>query len=118
MDIVFIRDLRVTTTVGVHAWERCIRQTLSFDLELGTDIRLAADTDCLSHTLDYQAIANRITGFVEASRYHLIEPLAEGVARLLQDEFGVSWLRLTLGKPGAVASAASVGLMIERGVRA
>ncbi|MEC7432952.1 MAG: bifunctional dihydroneopterin aldolase/7,8-dihydroneopterin epimerase, partial [Pseudomonadota bacterium] len=41
----------------------------------------------------------------------------EEVARLLQNEFGVRWLRLTLSKPGAVAAARSVGVRIERGER-
>ena len=27
MDIIFIRELRVQTTIGVHPWERRVRQT-------------------------------------------------------------------------------------------
>lgn len=117
MDIVFIRDLRVTTTVGVYAWERSIRQTLTLDLEMATDIRAAAASDDLAHTLNYHAVATRVSAFVAASQYQLIEPLAEGIAALIRAEFGVSWLRLTLGKPGAVPAAACVGLIIERGER-
>jgi dihydroneopterin aldolase len=30
-------------------------------------------------------------------------------------EFGISWLRLRIGKPGAIANAADVGVIIERG---
>ena len=41
--------------------------------------------------------------------------LAERVADIVLGEFGISWLRLKLGKPGAVAEAEDVGVVIERG---
>ena len=47
MDIIFIRDLRVETLIGVYPLERQNRQILFLDLELGADIRPAAATDCL-----------------------------------------------------------------------
>ena len=37
------------------------------------------------------------------------------LAGVLQNEFGVRWLRLTLRKPGAVPAARAVGVKIERG---
>jgi len=33
---------------------------------------------------------------------------------LILDEFGVTWLRLKLSKPGAVRGAQAVGVIIER----
>jgi 7,8-dihydroneopterin aldolase/epimerase/oxygenase len=33
----------------------------------------------------------------------------------VMQEFGVRWLRLRLGKPGAIRGARDVGVMIERG---
>ena len=34
MDIVFIEDLRIDTVIGIYDWERRVRQTLSFDIEM------------------------------------------------------------------------------------
>ena len=45
MDIVFIRELRIDTIIGIYDWERQIRQTVVLDLEMGTDIRKAAASD-------------------------------------------------------------------------
>ncbi len=59
MDIIFIRELRIQTIIGVHPWERQTRRTLLLDLELGADVRPAAATDRLDDTLDYQAVARR-----------------------------------------------------------
>jgi len=45
----------------------------------------------------------------------LIETMAERVAELVLAEFPVNWLRLRVGKPGAVTGARDVGVIIERG---
>ena len=34
MDIIFIRELRIETLIGVHPWERQARRELLLDLEL------------------------------------------------------------------------------------
>lgn len=118
MDIVFIKQLEVRTIIGVFDWERKIKQKLTFDFELGTDIRAAAKTDALEDTLDYKAISHAVYDFVEASEYQLVETLAEDVASLILKQFDVKWLSLTLNKPGAVSVAESVGVKIERGNKA
>lgn len=117
MDIVFIRDLRIDTVVGIYDWERRIRQSVRLDLELGTDIRRAGQTDAIEDTLDYKAVAKRLIAFVEGSEFQLVETMAERIAGLLMAEFGIPWLRLTVAKPGAVRGAREVGVIIERGAR-
>ena len=115
MDIVFIRELRIDTVIGVYDWERLVRQTVVLDLEMATDISKAAGDDALEHTLDYAAISARLIAFIEASEFELIETMAEQVAAIVLKEFSVPWLRLRLSKPGAVAQARDVGVLIERG---
>jgi dihydroneopterin aldolase len=117
MDIVFIRALSIDTTIGIYEWERQIRQTVVLDLEMGTDIASAAATDAIEDTLNYKAVAKRLIQFVGASEYRLVETLAEECARIVREEFGVPWVRLTLNKKGAVRGADGVGIVIERGQR-
>ena len=117
MDTIFINDLRVDAVIGVYDWERRIKQTLSIDLELATDIRAAAASDQLDHTLNYKAVAKRVSALAEESRFQLVETLAETIAQTLLKEFSVSWLRVRVNKPGAVRHARDVGVQIERGTR-
>jgi len=117
MDIVYIRDLEIDTVIGIYDWERQIQQTIRIDLEMGTDIRRAASTDAIDDTLNYKAVAKRIIQFVADSEFELVETLAERIAELVREEFHVPWLRLTLGKPGAVRRSREVGIIIERGSR-
>ena len=115
MDIVFIRRLEADAVIGVHEWERQVRQRLRLDLELGADTARAAATDAIDDALDYNALAERVKALVAESGFRLVESLAEHVADRLRQEFGVPWLRITVHKPGAVAGAESVGVIIERG---
>ena len=115
MDIVYIRDLQIDTIIGVNDWEREVRQTVSLDLEMATDITGAAHSDDITDTVDYKAVAKRVIAFVEGTEFLLVEGMAERISDLVRGEFGVKWLRLRLGKPGAVTGAADVGVVIERG---
>ena len=63
MDRVFINDLRIETIIGIYDWERKVRQTISLDLEMGTDIRHSAKTDAIEDTLNYKAVAKRLIDF-------------------------------------------------------
>ena len=117
MDIVFINELRIDTIIGIYDWERKVKQTISLDLEMGTDIQKSAATDAIDDTLSYKAVAKRLITFVEDSEYQLVETLAEKIAGIVLSEFNVPWLRLTVHKPGAVRGSRDVGVIIERGSR-
>ncbi len=117
MDIVYIRELEIETIIGIFDWERKVRQMISLDLEMGWDIRPAAASDDIAHAMDYKAVSKRLIGFIEGSEFFLVETLAEQVAAIVREEFGVPWLRLRVSKPGALRGAKDVGILIERGAR-
>ncbi|MFW1677455.1 dihydroneopterin aldolase [Pontibacter sp. JAM-7] len=117
MDLVYIEGLRVETIIGIYDWERQVKQVVTLDLQLGVDIQSAAETDDIEHALNYKAVSERLVEFIVGSEFLLLEAMAEQVAELLQEEFGVRWLQLKLGKPGAVPQAKTVGVLIERGER-
>lgn len=117
MDTIFVRELNLDAVIGVFGWERQVRQRISIDLEMGTDITRAASTDALADTLDYKAISNRIRKLVADTQPQLVETLIELIAQTIMQEFNVPWLRITIAKPGAVRGSAAVGVTIERGVK-
>ncbi|MEK6749666.1 MAG: dihydroneopterin aldolase [Pseudomonadota bacterium] len=114
-DIVYLRDLKVATVIGIFAWERAIRQKVSIDLEMASDVRRAAATDTIADALDYKSIAKRVIQFVGDSEFQLVETLAERLAELLLREYSIPWVRLRVSKPGAIRGAHDVGVVIERG---
>lgn len=117
MDIVYIRELEIETIIGIYDWERQVKQRVSLDLEMGTDIARAAQTDSIEDTLNYKAVAKRLIDFIGKSEFQLVETMAEQVAELVIQEFDVPWLRLRLSKPGAVRGSRDVGVIIERAAK-
>jgi len=78
------------------------------------DLAAAAASDSIDDTLNYKSVAKRVLAFVEASRFQLVETLAERVAGLVLAEFPVEKVRVTVHKPGAIRHSRDVGVIIER----
>ena len=114
MDIVYIHDLEIRTIIGIYDWEREQKQVVSLNLDMGCDVGLCAKTDSIENALNYKAVAKRLIEFVEQSEFYLVETLAERISEIVLQEFGVPWLKLRVGKPGAVTGSKDVGVLIER----
>ncbi|GAC1634117.1 MAG: dihydroneopterin aldolase [Nevskia sp.] len=114
IDTVFISQLEIETIIGVHAWEQHAPRPLVLDIELGVDVRAAAASDEIRDAVDYRAVTDAIIALAAARQFRLLETLAETIARLLFERFPIQTLRLSIGKPGAVTEARTVGVRIDR----
>lgn len=100
MDIVFIEQLSVITTIGVYDWEQTIEQKLVFDIEMGWDNRKSAKSDDVNDCLSYADISEAVIGHVEGQRFALVERVAEEVADLLLSKFNSPWVRIKTKQAG------------------
>jgi len=114
MDKIFLRELKVEAVIGIWEWERRIKQTVSLDLEISADAKAAARADSVDDALNYRDVAKRLIDFIGDSEFRLVESLAEAAAGIVIREFGVTWLKLSVSKPGAIQGAKDVGITIER----
>jgi 7,8-dihydroneopterin aldolase/epimerase/oxygenase len=114
LDKIFIHELKTEVIVGIFDWERQVKQTVLIDIEFSADIRKAALSDSIDDTLNYKKVAKRVLAFIEGSSFHLVESLAEHIAMLILEDFGVAWVRIALSKPGAIRSSRDVGVVLER----
>jgi dihydroneopterin aldolase len=117
MDIIFLGGLEIKTIIGIYDWERETKQTVVLDIEMGFDITKAAETDDIQYALDYKKVSKRIISFVEDSQFFLVEKLTSEIITIIQNEFNVPWVKLTLNKKGAISGASDVGIVMERGER-
>ena len=78
LDRVSLCGLRVRGRHGVYEHERRDGQDFVVDAVLGLDTRAAAAADDLSRTVDYGALAQRLTAVVAVNPVRLIETLAGG----------------------------------------
>ncbi len=113
MDIIEIDALRLRCEIGFSAHEIGVKQDVVLTLRIGTDIKRAAQTDDPSDAFNYRTVAKAIIAHVEASRYKLVESLAESVAQIVI-QHGAPWVQVRVHKPGALRFSDSVGIVIER----
>lgn len=101
MDRIALRGLRVRGRHGVFGHERRDGQEFVVDAVLWTDTRAAAEADELSRTVDYGALADRLTAVVTGQPVRLIETLASLLAAACLADRGVAEVEITVHKPQA-----------------
>lgn len=115
MDTVYVRDLTLDARIGIYEWEKRILQKIRIDLDMAWDNRIPAASDNIQDTLNYKTAAKRVMKLVDGTHYELVERLAETIATTLMQELQIPWIKVTVGKPGAVRGSSEVGVSIERG---
>ena len=113
-DIVSIRDLHVSTVIGVYDWEREVEQALTFSVDMAADVAKAASRDDIRDALDYSAVADTVKRVVIEGKFQLIETAAERVAQRLIADFGLAWVRVQVVKP-ITTEGYTATITIERG---
>jgi len=114
MDAIILRDLRVEALIGIHKRERHVTQTVSIDLDIGLPGTTVFKSDKVADTIDYEQVALKIRALAASGHFRLVETLAERIARLLLDDFGAPWAKISVAKIGILANAKFVGVTIER----
>jgi dihydroneopterin aldolase len=98
MDKILISGIDCVAAIGVTPEERTMKQRLSIDVELETDILRPAGTDSLKDALDYSRGAARVMEICRGRDFHLIETVAQLIADRLLDEFSMPQVRVLVRK--------------------
>jgi dihydroneopterin aldolase len=112
---IFIRELTVDTVIGVDETERQNPRSLVLDLEIELWNNVASKTDQLADTVDYGAVIEAVRESLAATRYHLLERLAESVVTLVLRRFGAKRVKVSIAKTGIFAGVGHVGVKFEGG---
>jgi dihydroneopterin aldolase len=100
-DRITLRGLRIRGHHGVFAHERRDGQDFVIDAVIWADTAAAAQSDDLSRTVDYGALAGRLAAIVSGEPVALIETLAARLAAACLDDPGVLEVEITVHKPHA-----------------
>ena len=115
MDIIFLRELKVTTLIGVYEWEKRVPQTLQLDLDIALPDSRACQTDNIDDALDYAKVAQHIQTVLSDGHFSLLESLAEHIAQIILKDFNAPWAKVSVAKLQAIRNCKMVGVSIERG---
>jgi dihydroneopterin aldolase len=122
----FIRDLMLSASIGVHKHEHQALQRIRINIDLAVSDdgaaklsrpavgRNAGAEDDLARVVDYEAIVNRVRERVAAGHVQLVETLAERLAEACLADARVQVARVRVEKLDVFADAASAGVEVER----
>lgn len=110
---VFIRDLVLECSIGVHAFEKIGEQRIRVNLDLAVREDRPID-DQIGNVVCYEAIVSGIRALVASGHVNLVETLAERIAAMCLEEPRVRIARVRVEKLDVFADATSVGVEIER----
>ena len=115
MDIIFLRELKVETLIGVYDWERLVPQTLQIDQDIGLPNSYACKSDDIADALDYADIVRHLKEVLASRHFNLLEALAEHIAQILLKDFNAPWVKVSVAKLQAIRGSRMVGICIDRG---
>lgn len=115
MDIIFLSEVKIQTTLGVPDWERMMPQTIVLDVEIAMPNSESCATDEIGHTIDYGSVVSRMRETLAENNFKLVEALAEHLCQLIIKEFKTPWVKIKVAKPGILPGVKSLGVVIERG---
>jgi len=99
MDRIILQGIRFYGHHGVTEAERELGQRFQVDVELHLDLRRAGGSDTLSATVDYAEVHQAVVEVGTKERFHLLETLAERIARTLLERFPVKEVKVRAAKP-------------------
>lgn len=119
LDYILIEGLKVTASVGVHAWEKVLRQPLLIDLKLGCQLDAPGRSDNLSDTLDYAQITQFVQDRTQGGQFNLLETLANQIADDILQNFGqgpchIESVQISLKKVRIIPGTQHVGVQVTR----
>jgi 7,8-dihydroneopterin aldolase/epimerase/oxygenase len=126
---VFLRDMVLQASIGVHPPEHEATQRVRINVDLGVEddgARAVSRTavgrpvgrpvgpDELTRVVDYERIAAAVRGIVAAGHVRLVETLAERIAEACLTDERVHVARIRVEKLDVFPDSTSAGVEIER----
>ena len=117
----FLRDMVLAASIGVHPHEHAAPQRVRINVDLGVEddgalplSRRPVGRDELARVVDYEKLAEQVRAIVAAGHVRLVETLAERIAETCLSDRRVHLARVRVEKLDIFPDATSAGVEIER----
>ncbi len=111
---VFIRDLMLTCSIGIHAHEKEAAQRVRVNLDLAVREESRPLDDDIANVVCYEKISNAVRELARQGHVNLVETFAEKIAAMCLQNPRVNTARVRVEKLDVFNDTASVGVEIER----
>ena len=111
----FVKDLEVMTSIGIHDFELASPQRLLIDVDLYVDLKSTSPSaDDIQQVVDYDFIRQVVFDRIKKGHINLQETLCDELATLLLENKQVLAVQLSTRKPDVYPDCAAVGVEIFR----
>ncbi len=111
----FVKDLEVKTSIGIHDFELASPQRLLIDVDLYVDLKSTSPSaDDIQQVVDYDFIRQVVFDRIKKGHINLQETLCDELATLLLENKQVLAVQLSTRKPDVYPDCAAVGVEIFR----
>ncbi len=107
-DRIELRGIKVFAYHGAMPEEQEEGQEFLVDVAVSVDLAQAGETDRLDDTIDYKALAERVSAVVAGERWDLLERVAHRVAEVVLEHDRATAVTVTIHKPEA-----PIGIPVE-----
>ena len=113
-DHVFIRDLELLCSIGIHDHEKQAPQRVLINIDMMAYPSSVDVNDDHENVICYETVTNQIRALIAKGHVNLVETLAEDIASLCLKNTRVFNVRVRIEKPDIIADTRSVGVEIVR----
>lgn len=110
----FIHDLELPCSIGVHAFERNRPQRVRVSLTLWVRREGDDGEDRMGGVVDYEAILEGLRALANGEHIHLLETFAEMIAEFCLRQDKVEALQVRVEKPDIFDDVSNLGIEISR----
>lgn len=111
---VFIRDLVLMASVGIHDHEKRGAQRVRINLDLAVHEVAPPLGDNIKNVVCYEEVSDGVRALIDRGHTNLVETLAEDIATMCLADPRIRSARVRVEKLNIFEDAASVGVEIER----
>ena len=110
---VFLREVEVICSIGLHDFERAEKQRVLIDVEVRLDPDNEPTADTVADTLDYDQVREAVITLAEAQHYDLQETLARRIFDSILAMKDVVGVAVTTQKPDVYPNCKTVAYRLS-----
>ena len=109
----FVRDLVVPCSIGVHRHERDAPQRVRVSVEIDVATSRSPNLDSIGAVLSYDDIVEAVKKIISAGHINLVETLASRIAENCLVDERVAKVKVLVEKLDVLSGSATVGTEVE-----
>ena len=111
---VSIKNLILKISIGLHDFEKKMKQRVRFNIDISTDSNIKPNTNDLSSIVNYEDTIKKIKHITEKKHHELLEDLAENIFDIIFKSKIVKKVSLKLEKLDIIKNTESVGIEVTK----